>query len=230
MIHRISIENFFSVADRQELDFRVPGNAPDLACFRDSPAVPGQRLPLIIGIYGPNASGKTTILNAITSAAKFVEHSFHTLPNNAVLFFNDPYAHSNWWNRPTKIVIEYDSQLGENTPAAVFRYELHIGNEPNKFGSEVSYESLCYSPKGKFRSIFERHRQEITFGSDFGIANGDSRKQSIRSNASVISTLAQLNHKLSSEIIVSLQRLKTNVIGREKDNGGLLRTLLFLDR
>ena len=112
VIHSIVIENFFSVADRQEMSFRVPGNAPDLGCFRDSRAVPGQRLPLIIGIYGPNASGKSTVLRAITATAWFVQHSFTLPPNNAIPLFN-PYAHNNWWNRATKIIIESDGRLGE---------------------------------------------------------------------------------------------------------------------
>ena len=171
MIHSITIENFFSVADSQVLNFRVPANAPDLGCFRDSRAVPGQRLPLIVGVYGPNASGKSTVLRAISTTAWFVQHSFTLPPNNAVPFFN-PYAHNNWWNLPTKIAIEYDGQLGENTPPAVFRYELHIANEPNKFGSEVNYESLSYAPHGKFRRIFERHQQKFTFGKEFGITGG----------------------------------------------------------
>src|SRR5208282_5232101 len=101
MIHKIIIENFFSVADRQEMDFRVPANAPDLGCFRDSKAVTGQRLPLIVGIYGPNASGKSTMLRAITNVAFFVEYSFNLPPNRAIPFFN-PYAQTNWWDRPTK--------------------------------------------------------------------------------------------------------------------------------
>src|ERR1022692_4338838 len=202
MIHSIVIENFYSVADRQEMDFRVPGNAPDLGCFRDSRAVPGQRLPLIVGIYGPNASGKSTVLRAISTTAWFVQHSFALQPNNAIPLFN-PYAHNNWWSRPSKIIIETDGWLAGN--AALFRYELHIGHEPNKFGNEVSYESMSYAPKGKFRRIFERHQQKIAFARDFGITHGDSRVQSIRPNASVISTLAQLNHKLSSEFVLSLQ-------------------------
>ena len=226
MIHSIVIENFFSVAERQEMSLRVPANAPDLACFRDSRSVPGQRLPLIVGLYGPNASGKSTVLRAITTTAWFVQHSFTLPPNNAIPLFN-PYAHNNWWNRPTKIIIEYDSQLGENAPAAVFRYELHIGHEPNKFGSEVSYESLSYAPHGKFRRIFERHQQKFTFGREFGITNGDSRIQSIRPNASVISTLAQLNHKLSSDFILSLRGLQTNIVGLDKANGGLNNALAF---
>src|ERR1039458_7861862 len=101
MIHSISIENFFSVADRQEMDFRVPANAPDLACFRDSRAVPDQRLPLIIGIYGPNASGKSTVMRAITATTTFVQHSFTLPPNNSIPLFN-PFAHNDWMNRPTK--------------------------------------------------------------------------------------------------------------------------------
>ena len=206
------------------MNFRVPANVPDLACFRDSRAVPGQRLPLIVGIYGPNASGKSTILRAITSTAIFVQHSFALPPNNAIPLFN-PYAHNNWWNRPSKIIIETDGQLADTT--AIFRYELHIGHEPNKFGSEVSYESLSYAPKGKFRRIFERHQQEFTFGREFGISNGDSRIQSIRSNASIISTLAQLNHRLSSDLISSLQTLQTNIAGLDKALGGLNNALSF---
>jgi AAA15 family ATPase/GTPase len=226
MIHSIVIENFFSVADSQEMNFRVPANAPDLGCFRDSRAAPGLRLPMIVSIYGPNASGKSTVLRAISTTAWFVQHSFTLSPNNAIPLFN-PYAHNNWWNLPTKIAIEYDGQLGEDTQAAVFRYELHIGNEPNKFGSEVHYESLSYAPNGKFRRIFERHQQKFGFGREFGITGGDSRVQSIRPNASVISTLAQLNHKLSSDFILSLRGLQTNIIGLGKANGGLEHALSF---
>jgi hypothetical protein len=224
MIHKIIIENFFSVADRQEMDFRVPANAPDLGCFRDSKRVPGQRLPLIIGIYGPNASGKSTILRAITTTVWFLQHSFTFLPNNAIPLFN-PYMQNNWWNRPSKIIIETDGNLAG--AGALFRYELHIGHEPNKFGSEVSYESMSYAPKGKFRRIFERRQQKFIFGREFGMTSGDSRAQSIRPNASVISTLAQLNHKLSSDIILSLRGLQTNIVGLDKANGGLSNALSF---
>jgi hypothetical protein len=224
MIHSVSIENFFCVADRQEMNFRVPANAPDLACFRDSLAFPGQRLPLIIGFYGPNASGKSTVLRAITATAWFLGYSFSLQPNNAIPLFN-PYAHNDWWNRPSKIIIESDGWL-ERT-GAIFRYELHIGHEPTKFGSAVSYESMSYAPKGKFRRIFERHQQKFTFGREFGTTKGDARIQSIRSNASIISTLAQLNHKPSSDFISSLQRLKTNIAGLDKAHGGLNNALSF---
>jgi hypothetical protein len=226
MIHSIRIENFFSVADSQELNCRVPANVPDLGCFRDSRAVPGQRLPIVIGIYGPNASGKSTALRAISTTAWFVQHSFTLPPNSAIPLFN-PYAHNHWWNLPTKIAVEYDGQLGEKAPAAIFRYELHIAHEPKKFGSGVHYEALTYAPNGKFRRIFERHGQQFAFGREFGLTAGDSRIQSIRPNASIISTLAQLNHKISSDFILSLRGLQTNIIGLGRADGGLNNALSF---
>ena len=226
MIHSIVIENFFSIADRQEMDFRVPANAPDLACFRDSPAALGQRLPLVIGVYGPNASGKSTVLRAITATATFVQFSFGLAPNTAIPFFN-PYANNDWWNRPSKIILEYDGKLAENAADAVFRYELHISHEPNKFGSAVSYESLSYAPEGKFRRLFERHQQEFTFGREFGIASGDPSIQKIRANASVISTLAQFNHKPSTEFLLSIPGQQTNIVGLDKANGGLNNALSY---
>ena len=227
MTFSLSITNFFCVEASQGMNLRVPANAPDLGCFRDSQAVPGHRLPLVVGIYGPNASGKSTILRAITSTAWFVQYSFALPPNSAIPLFN-PYAHKDSWNLPTKIIIEFDGRwFVENAPLALSRYELHIGHEPNKFGSEVSYESLSYAPNGKFRRIFERQRQEFAFGREFGVRNGDPRIESIRANASVISTLAQLNHKLSSDLILSLGGLLTNIAGLDKAAGGLNNALAF---
>jgi len=229
MIHSIAIENFYSVADRQEMDFRVPRNAPDLACFRDFKATPGHRLPLVIGFYGPNASGKSTMLRAITAAEGFVQHSFSIPPNHPIHGFK-PYAHNDWCNRPTKLVIEFDGRMTQNMPAVVFRYELHIGHQPNNFGSGVIYESMSYAPKRRFCRIFERNEQEFNFADESGITNGDSRIQSIRSNVSVISTLAFLNHKPSTDFLASLHLLKSNIFGQEKETPGMLRTLLDYDQ
>jgi hypothetical protein len=227
MVCRIVIENFFSVADSQEINLRIPANAPELPCFRASRSLPDQRLPMIVGFYGPNASGKSTILRAITNVAFFVRSSFSFVPNAALYALFNPYARNNWWVLPTKIIIDFDGQLEPNSPPSLFRYELHISHEPNTFGKDVAFESLSYSPHGKFRRIFERNGQRFDFGKEFGITNSDSRIQSIRPNASVISTLAQLNHKVSSDIILGLQGLQTNVLGLDKAQNGLGQALSY---
>lgn len=216
MLYKIIIENFFSIADRQELAFEVPGNAPDLLCFKPSRSDPKTRLPVVAGFFGPNASGKSTILRAIASATFFACHSFNWI--NEISLFFQPYRQKDWWGLPTKITIEFDCQLAKDTASAIFRYELHIAHKAKNFDEKVVvYEALSYAPQGKFRSLFQRDMQKFHFGREFGISNtNDPRKDSIRSNASVLSTLAKLNHPLSVYLSQQIGTLQTNIIGVNK--------------
>lgn len=213
MIYQIFIENFFSIADSQVLTFEVPGNAPDLPCFKLSRSNQKTRLPAVVGLFGSNASGKTTILRAVVSAALFSVYSFEWVDKIDYLF--QPYRQKDWWGKPTKITIEFDSQLSDSHPSAIFRYELHIGHEASDLSNKVVlYEALSYAPKGKFRRLFERKGQEFNFGCEFDISEvNDPRTKSIRSDASVISTLAKLNDPLASYLSKVIGMLQTNIIG-----------------
>lgn len=230
MIHRIVIENFFSVADRQEIVLKVPGNAPDMPCFRSSLADPDARLPAVVGFFGPNASGKSTILRAIVAAAAFARDSF-TLPIDGTIPLFQPYMHANWIARPSVISVDFDGQLLPDEPASVFRYQLHIDHLAKNSGhavfKSVAYESLSYSPKGKFRRLFERNGQSFSFGKEFEITGNDQRVQSIRPNASIISTLAQLNHKPSTDFKTFLAGIQTNIAGFDKSQGHANHMLPF---
>ncbi len=212
MLHKITIENFFSIADCQELTFNVLDHAPELPCFRTSRSNAETRLPTVIGFFGANASGKSTILRAAVSSVIFALHSFGWVDQINALF--QPYRRKDWWDKPTKITLEFDSQLSSDAPSTIFRYELHIAHQANQFGNKViSYEALHYAPKGKFRRLFERNYQDFYFGREFGIANTDDpRKESIRPNASVISTLAQLNHPISLHLCQLIGTTQTNYI------------------
>ena len=240
MIHRISLENFFSVAEEQVLDFRVPANAPDLGSFRDSAALPGVRFPTAIGFFGPNASGKSNMLRALSATATFARHSFSIPPLEAIPLFQ-PYATKGWWDRPTKIRIDFDVRVLGETNFSVYRYELGIGHTPTTCGRQVTHEALFHAPNGRFRRIFERQHQEFEFGREFALTSDDARVRSIRPNASVISTLAQLNHRGATSLIKALKGLVTNferLPGREgtmlafyrKYPGYLLRLNRFLRR
>lgn len=219
MIYRITIENFYSIADQQELIFKVADNAPDLPCFRSSPSDRDIRLPTVIGFFGANASGKTTVLRAITSLVVFLCHSFefNNINDHRLVGLFQPYRHKKWWGKPSKILIEFDSQLNEDSPSAIFRYELHISHQTGGDifnNKKVYYEALSYAPKGKFRRLFERHEQRFHFGDEFGIPNSaDPRVAGIRPNASVISTLVQFNHTFSSYFRSLIYAIKTNVFG-----------------
>lgn len=212
MLYKIIIENFFSIADTQELSFEILGNAPDLACFKHPRADDQIRLPVVIGFFGANASGKSTILRAVASAAIFALYSFEWGDQALNLLFQ-AYRQKDWWGKPSKITIEFDSQLNQEALPSKFRYELHIAHQANNFTDKiVSYEALSYAPLGKFRFLFKRDHQNIHFGEEFGISNtNDPRKESVRPNASVISTLAKLNHPLSIFLSKLISTLQTNI-------------------
>ena len=129
------------------------------------------------------------------------------------------YRQKKWWGEPTRIVIEFDGNIDQETSPAVFRYELHIGHEPDKLSNKVvTYEALFYAPRGKFCRLFERHGQEFQFGKEFGIsADNDPRKESIRSDASVISTLAKWNNKICQHIVGIVQNFRSNFVAFNKE-------------
>lgn len=225
MIYKVVIENFFSIAERQELFFPVPRNAPDSPYFKKSLSDGEIRLPTVIGFFGPNASGKSTILRAVINSVMFSLHSFDWENQINVLF--KPYQHKDWWEKPTKITIEFDSQLRDETPAAIFKYELQVAHKPNDSNNKtVLFEALSYAPQGKFRCLFERRAQNFHFGQEFGVSNNDdARKDSIRSNASVISTLRKLNHPLSIYLSKLIATMQTNYMGVTKIQQNLVQWL-----
>lgn len=176
MLYKVVIENFFSIAEAQEISFIVHANAPDMPCFRQPYPGEDSRLPAVIGFFGANASGKSTILRAITSAVVFALHSFYWKDEIDVFF--QPYRQKKWWGKPTKILIEFDGQLSAEELRAKFRYELHVSHEANSFSNKkILYEALSYAPKGKFRRLFERHEQRFDFKKEFSISASSEKKK-----------------------------------------------------
>ncbi len=216
MLYKIAIENFYSIAERQELVFEIPKNAPDLECFKVSRSDGVTRLPTVVGFFGPNASGKSTVLRSVVSLTMFACDSFNW--TDEIDFFFQAYRQQDWWGKPTKIMVEFDCQLSPDAPSALFRYELHVTHKVKSFvGKTIAYEALFYAPKGKFRCLFKRNGQQFDFGPEFNISNtNDSRKESIRSNASVISTLEKFNHPVSTHLKSLIKTLGSNIVSVNK--------------
>jgi len=63
MLHRLEIENFFSIRDKQTVDLLAAANAPEEA-YRLVPLWQGstERAPKVIALFGANASGKSNVL------------------------------------------------------------------------------------------------------------------------------------------------------------------------
>lgn len=215
MIHRFSVSSYGSIREEVTLDLRIPGTAPDLACFRRSAAKPDVRLPAVAVLMGPNGSGKTTLLRALVDVVRFAS-ILSQLPLRLLPFFSKE-TESN----PTRFRLEgeWDALAPGKTPG-LFRYELAVRpvETSGVIDSQViCHEALLHFPKGRSRRLFERGGPEtpIYVAREFGIRPGDDRLKAVRPDASVLATLDLLNVRLATEIVGRLQGWLrgTNILG-----------------
>lgn len=197
------------------MDLRASGSAPDHPGLRQSWSQPDVRLPTVVAIVGPNASGKSTILRAITSVFSFALDLDNSQTGQAISGFQS-HLREQWMGRTIKICLEFDANwLVENAAqgsADLFRYELELNPDPNYgLASSVRREALSYKPKGRFRRVFERVENRHTYlGKEMRMKANDARIQAVRNNASFISTLAHLNHPLMQAVRNDLASMQSN--------------------
>ncbi|MYH48323.1 MAG: AAA family ATPase [Gammaproteobacteria bacterium] len=193
MIHTFSVINYGSIRDEVTLDLRIPGTAPDLACFRRSVATPDLRLPTVAVLMGPNGSGKTTLLRALVDLGRIVSS-----PTNAVELLPFLSSQTRW--EPTRFALEGEGDfLAPGETPQRFRYELAVGRQPMEDGTAgplyVSHEALVHFPRGRRRRLLERQTPgaPVYVSRDLGLGARDDRLKAIEPNRSAISILALLN-------------------------------------
>ena len=221
MLRKISIENFYSIKDKQVLDLAVPNNAPDLPCFAVNKEISATRIPKVISIFGANASGKTTVLRALGFLKWFLTESFSQTPTNNLPLL--PFANSEGQHGISRFEIEFDGGLIEGGNPCTYRYSLEIRHDPgNKnplkpaINPVVKSESLYFAPEGKFRRLFHREGEQIKDSPEFKVKVKDYPLQTFRDNASVIPTLIQYNHAVSKVFSSMLSKIYTNVSTLQK--------------
>jgi AAA15 family ATPase/GTPase len=217
MLHKVVVENFFSIAERQEIDFTVPRNAPDLDCFVSSIADPDIRLPVIVGFYGANASGKTSVLRAVANCITFVLKSLDNMPldGNGIGYLFQSYRKQALINSPTKLILEFDAQPQGVIPASLFRYELHIEHD-NLIDKKVAYEALSSRTSKRWHKLFERNQQKISLFNEFKTADYINKKIQVSDQASAISIFAKFNHDFSKHVFNVMSYFKSNIFGLQK--------------
>lgn len=212
MLFRLEIENFYSIADRQEIDFclRVPDDP------RFAPIYPNakKRAPKVVAVFGPNASGKTVFLRAISFLAWFATDSFQLPPYQPLPDFQ--FKNEHWAKKPTRLAVEIGQRSlfpGREGEAGVYRYEVEIQGQKESLPSSVTKESLSYKPSTARKPllVFERGDDGRIQGTDlFPILSLPSVFK-IRPNTSVISTYAQLGHQITIEFQKVLQGIRYNL-------------------
>ena len=218
MLYLLEIENFYCICTAQTVDLRIGvgvGNEPG----RFDPLFPGsrERASRVVAFFGPNASGKSTVLKALAFVAWFIKDSFQLAPDARLPCerFNDAEAQL----QPIRLAIEASGALDptaetidETTKYGTWRYELSIQNIRGR--SVVGSETLKQraNGRGKWVRVFERKGSEIKGGKAFGLSGYANVVDKVRDNASLISTLAQFDHKPSLRLREEAQSIIANIL------------------
>ena len=217
MIFQLELENFHSVRDRQVLDLRAPANAPRrtdrlAACWRGS----RERAPKVVVVFGANGSGKSNLLRALSFGAWFIGSSFTLSPDARIP--HEPFNDDVSLDRPTRLKfwLSWPEDLGaldqEDPAECPYCYELVIGNGRHR---HVVREAIFFWPKasGRKTRLIERSGDgAVKAAKVFGLAGYKGALEKVlRPNASVISTLAQLNHPVASAIAASAGTVRSNI-------------------
>lgn len=116
-----------------------------------------ERVLTVAGIYGPNASGKSNVLDAISwlsvAAANSLRSWGETVPREPFKFQGGP-------ERPSSFEVEMVVN------GVRYSYSLVLGD------NAIEYESLHSYPERRPRQLFERHGMETKFRRGLSAASG----------------------------------------------------------
>ncbi|MEO7195765.1 MAG: AAA family ATPase [Pseudonocardiaceae bacterium] len=154
MLIRFEVSNFRSIRDPVELSMvAVDRDRPEA---RPMPNL-GESLLPVAAIYGPNASGKTNVIAALTW--------LHTAVRDSLRFWDDeipiePFAFADGPGRPSEFTLE------SVISGVRFEYIVELDQQA------VRYEGLFHYPEKKRRRIFEREGTEFTLQRGLGNLSG----------------------------------------------------------
>ena len=152
MLLAIELENFASIKNKVRLDFRAGNiNSNQAVMLKDNLINwNGQKILKTIGLFGPNASGKTSIIRSIKFCCMMVLESHQHNENTRFNF--QPFKFDGWQQKPSRFFINF---VCENVE---YEYEYILTQ------TEILEESLYYYPNGRRAKIFERKGEQYTFG------------------------------------------------------------------
>lgn len=155
---KIEFENFFSIRDQVRIDFRAANINTMLARELGHNVIDWNGVPVLksVGLFGPNASGKSNILKAINFCCRMILDSH--LNNEGAVFNYEPFKFDGWQDKSSKFLIDFVCDNVE--------YEYSFELAKNKIISE----SLYHYPVGRRAKVFVRNANgKYSFGT--GVIN-----------------------------------------------------------
>lgn len=182
MILRFFFENFFSFREETCIDFTLGEQAANRSGIITTET--GHRVNTVLGVFGPNASGKTNLLKPLGFLSWFIIESARSKPGDDLLCETFAFQPSDA-PEPLAMTLEFEHNAGE------YRYELTIR------GNRVIHEAMLRK-KTRFGYLFERtwddDLQDYLFKSQ---DIGPAAHVPLRENASWLSSALLQEHPLA---------------------------------
>lgn len=203
MISEFCLENFGPFKDRIVLDFRATKLKDTLDNLIQTPE--GSSVLSSIAIFGPNASGKSCIVDALGLLSNLMRFP---LPANIPMPYNPFRLSPDSKSAPTSMGIRlyFDRML--------YDYNLSYTSQ------EVISESLYYYPNNRRTKVFTRNRDK------FSCSTGDSKVKlrnlvdMVGRNSTLISVAAQFNHDVCRNAVSAV----TDITVLQGDMNSLLNS------
>jgi uncharacterized protein len=221
MLHSYAFANHRSFLQRVEVTFTLT-EKDSVNGWDAVSVVSGQRLTTAMAVLGPNASGKTALLQPLAFLAWFIRSSFGATPDSAVPVV----PHFKGADIPSDYEVVTDG-IEEGT---LMRYSLRATH------AHVICESLERKwRRGHWNAVFRRERtnegkykiEQDGFGMD------QTQAENVRANVSLISWAAQFGVAFAQRLTNFVCATNVNVIGRtgwpRDDNMGALVTRYFAE-
>ena len=187
MLLRFQVANHRSILEPVELSM--------IAVDEDRPAARefeglSERVLTVAGIYGPNASGKSNVLDALAWLSMAVANSLRLwddrIPRDAHRFGDGPTSPS-----------EFELDIVVDGIRHGYRLEVH--------DSAVRYESLDSYPERRRRNLFTRHGDQIDFRRGF---DGARRVQELLMPATLaLSAAMRVNGSITQRVGRTIARV-----------------------
>ncbi len=144
MILKIEFENFFSIRDKVRIDFRAANIHTMAARELAHNVMYWHNVPILksVGLFGPNASGKSNIMKAINFCCSMILDS-HLYNEGTVLSF-EPFKFGGWQDKPSCFLMNFVCDDVE------YEYSFTLTKD------KVLSESLYRYPLGRRAKVFVR--------------------------------------------------------------------------
>lgn len=194
MVLKFSLSNFYSIKDTLTVDFEAAriSTAATKELSDNVFTLNDKKYLKSIGVFGPNESGKTSIVKALSFCISLIIYSYRN--NEGVKFNFMPFKFDGYHERPSTFSINF---ICDNTE---YEYSFSLNRK------EIISESLYYYPGKRKAKIFVRKEQvgkpksEIySFGDGFFVKPLDVA-QSTGRNTLFISRASQMDRELAKRI------------------------------